>query len=173
MRTPTENEFCRTSIAESQKANMWAFTVPAVQGYHSLQSHHQPNSTRIGQNQVGQCAFNSQRPHIVDKDERLCASGNIYLHGTITENIALDWEKINLPLIRGIRKKVRLTEWAASFPEGTDTVLSEAGRKLSGSQKQPSALPVPCTRKTILLLERLPMVSTIKPRKRLTLPCND
>ena len=65
----------------------------------------------------------------------------------------LGLEKINLPLIKGIRKKVSLTEWAASFPEGTDTVLSEAGRKLSGSQKQPSALPVPCTRKTILLLD--------------------
>ena len=139
----------------------------------SLHSHHRPNSTRIGRNQDGRCAFNSQCTHFVDENDRLCASGNIYLHGTITENFALDWEKINLPLIKGIRKKVSLTEWAASFPEGTDTVLSEAGRKLSGSQKQPSALPVPCTRKRYYYWMRLPMISTIKPRKRLTLPCND
>ena len=29
-----------------------------------------------------------------------------------------------------------LNEWAASLPEGTATVLSEAGSKLSGGQKQ-------------------------------------
>ena len=57
-------------------------------------------------------------------------------NGSVAENIALGCEEIDQSLIEDILKKVSLNEWAASLPEGTATVLSEAGSKLSGGQKQ-------------------------------------
>ena len=57
-------------------------------------------------------------------------------NGTVAENIALGCKEIDHALIEDILKKVSLHEWTASLPEGTATVLSEAGSKLSGGQKQ-------------------------------------
>lgn len=57
-------------------------------------------------------------------------------NGTISENIALGCKQIDKERIKEILGKVSLDKWAASLPNGLDTVLGEAGGKLSGGQKQ-------------------------------------
>jgi ABC-type multidrug transport system fused ATPase/permease subunit len=56
--------------------------------------------------------------------------------GTLAENIALGCKQIDKERIKEILGKVSLDKWAASLPNGLDTVLGEAGGKLSGGQKQ-------------------------------------
>ena len=58
------------------------------------------------------------------------------LNGTLAENIALGCEQVDYQLMDDILEKVSLGKWVKSLPNGTDTVLSEAGSQLSGGQKQ-------------------------------------
>ena len=58
------------------------------------------------------------------------------LNGTLAENIALGCEQVDYQLLEDILEKVSLGKWMKSLPNGTDTVLSEAGSQLSGGQKQ-------------------------------------
>ena len=58
------------------------------------------------------------------------------LNGTLAENIALGCEQVDYQLLEDILEKVSLGKWMKSLPNGTDTVLSEAGCQLSGGQKQ-------------------------------------
>ena len=57
-------------------------------------------------------------------------------NGTLAENIALGCEQVDYQLMDDILEKVSLGKWVKSLPNGTDTVLSEAGSQLSGGQKQ-------------------------------------
>ena len=57
-------------------------------------------------------------------------------NGTLAENIALGFDKIDYNRIIEILKNVCLDQWVATLDEGVNTVLSEAGGKLSGGQKQ-------------------------------------
>lgn len=57
-------------------------------------------------------------------------------NGTLAENIALGFDKIDYNRINEILKNVCLDQWVATLDEGVNTVLSEAGGKLSGGQKQ-------------------------------------
>ena len=57
-------------------------------------------------------------------------------NGTLAENIALGCEQVDYQLMDDILEKVSLGKWMKSLPNGTDTVLSEAGCQLSGGQKQ-------------------------------------
>ena len=57
-------------------------------------------------------------------------------NGTLAENIALGCEQVDYQLLDSILEKVSLGKWVKSLPNGTDTVLSEAGCELSGGQKQ-------------------------------------
>ena len=57
-------------------------------------------------------------------------------NGTLAENIALGFEKIDYNRINEIFKNVCLDQWVETLNEGVNTILSEAGGKLSGGQKQ-------------------------------------
>lgn len=57
-------------------------------------------------------------------------------NGTLAENIALGCEQIDYQRIDTILKKLGLSRLIKVLPEGVDTVLSEAGSKLSGGEKQ-------------------------------------
>lgn len=57
-------------------------------------------------------------------------------NGTLAENIALGCEQIDYQRIDAILEKLGLSRLVKALPEGVDTVLSEAGSKLSGGEKQ-------------------------------------
>lgn len=57
-------------------------------------------------------------------------------NGTLAENIALGCEQIDYQRINAILEKLGLSRLVKALPEGVDTVLSEAGSKLSGGEKQ-------------------------------------
>ena len=57
-------------------------------------------------------------------------------NGTLAENIALGCEQIDRQRMDDIIEKVSLGKWVKTLPNGTDTILSEAGCELSGGQKQ-------------------------------------
>ena len=57
-------------------------------------------------------------------------------NGTLAENIALGCEHIDFERIDAILDKLSLNRLVKALPEGVDTVLSEAGSKLSGGEKQ-------------------------------------
>lgn len=57
-------------------------------------------------------------------------------NGTLAENIALGCEQIDYQRINVILEKLSLSRLINTLPEGMDTVLSEAGSKLSGGEKQ-------------------------------------
>ena len=57
-------------------------------------------------------------------------------NGTLAENIALGCEQIDYQRIDAILEKLGLRRLVKALPEGVDTVLSEAGSKLSGGEKQ-------------------------------------
>ena len=57
-------------------------------------------------------------------------------NGTLAENIALGCEQIDRQRMDDIIEKVSLDKWVKTLPNGTDTILSEAGCELSGGQKQ-------------------------------------
>lgn len=55
---------------------------------------------------------------------------------TLEENIALGYQDIYRTLLEDAISKAELMEFADSLPEGTKTLLGEAGSKISGGQKQ-------------------------------------
>ena len=57
-------------------------------------------------------------------------------NGTLAENIALGCEQIDRQRMDDIIERVSLGKWVKTLPNGTDTILSEAGCELSGGQKQ-------------------------------------
>ena len=57
-------------------------------------------------------------------------------NGTLAENIALGCDEIDYARIEAILDKLCLGRLVRALPEGLDTVLSEAGSKLSGGEKQ-------------------------------------
>lgn len=57
-------------------------------------------------------------------------------NGSLAENIALGCEEIDYRRIDAILEKLSLSRLVKALPEGVDTVLSEAGTKLSGGEKQ-------------------------------------
>jgi ABC-type multidrug transport system fused ATPase/permease subunit len=57
-------------------------------------------------------------------------------NGTLAENIALGCEQIDYQRIDTILEKLGLSRLIKALPEGVDTVLNEAGSKLSGGEKQ-------------------------------------
>ena len=57
-------------------------------------------------------------------------------NGSLAENIALGCEEIDYRRIDAILEKLSLSRLVKAMPEGVDTVLSEAGTKLSGGEKQ-------------------------------------
>lgn len=57
-------------------------------------------------------------------------------NGTLAENIALGCEHIDYKRIDEIIERLGLSRLVKALPEGVDTVLSEAGSKLSGGEKQ-------------------------------------
>lgn len=57
-------------------------------------------------------------------------------NGSLAENIALGCDEIDYERIEAILEKLSLGRLVKGLPEGLDTVLSEAGSKLSGGEKQ-------------------------------------
>lgn len=60
-------------------------------------------------------------------------------NGNLAENIALEClegKEIDYKRIYDVLEKSGLSKWVKSLPEGVNTVLSEAGGKLSGGEKQ-------------------------------------
>ena len=57
-------------------------------------------------------------------------------NGSLAENIALGCDEIDYERIDAILEKLSLGRLVKGLPEGLDTVLSEAGSKLSGGEKQ-------------------------------------
>ena len=57
-------------------------------------------------------------------------------NGSLAENIALGCEEIDYARIEAILEKLSLGGLVKGLPDGLDTVLSEAGGKLSGGEKQ-------------------------------------
>ena len=73
-------------------------------------------------------------------------------NGTLAENIALGCEQMDYSLIDDILEKVSLGKWVKSLPQGTNTVLSEAGCELSGGQKQRIGIARALYKKASILL---------------------